>query len=384
MCSLIGGEIVSQENKKDKRDIVRQKMIERQSEARLVRKIVLIIAIILVITVGAIAGVGYFYIKSAIQPVDPDNKKEKIVEIPIGSSSTGIGKILENNGIIKDARIFKYYVKFKNETGFMAGEYTLNPSMTIPEIINSLKTGKLQEELVFKLTIPEGKQLEQIAGIIAEKTNRSAAEVMKQLNDPSMIKSLMGKYPDLLTDDILDKDIKYPLEGYLFPATYSFYKENPTIEEIITPMLDKTVDVLDEYRIAMEERGFSVHELLTISSLIEEEATEKVDRNKIASVFYNRMETGMPLQTDPTVLYAQGEHKDKVLYKDLEIDSPYNTYKYPGLTPGPIANAGVVSIEAALVPDESDFLYFLATSTGEVLFSKTLEEHNQKKAKHIQ
>ncbi|KQL20618.1 endolytic transglycosylase MltG [Cytobacillus solani] len=375
---------MSQENKKDKRDIIRQKMIERQSEARLVRKIVLIIAIILVITVGAIAGGGYFYIKSAIQPVDPDNKKEKKIEIPIGSSSTGIGKILEKNGIIKDARVFKYYIKFKNETGFMAGEYTLNPSMTIPEIINSLKTGMLQEELVFKLTIPEGKQLEQIAGIIAEKTNRSANEVMKQLNDPSLIKSLMEKYPNLLTEDILDKDIKYPLEGYLFPATYSFYKENPTIEEIITPMLDKTVDVLDEYQIAMEERGFSVHELLTISSLIEEEATEKVDRNKIASVFYNRMETGMPLQTDPTVLYAQGEHKDKVLYKDLEIDSPYNTYKYPGLTPGPIANAGVVSIEAALVPDESDFLYFLATSTGEVLFSKTLEEHNQKKAKHIQ
>lgn len=374
---------MSQENKNDKRDIIRQKMIERQSEARLVRKIVLIIAIILVIMIGAIAGGGYFYIKSAIQPVDPDNKKEKKVEIPIGSSSTSIGKILEKNGIIKDARVFKYYVKFRNETGFMAGEYTLNPSMTIPEIINSLKTGKLEEKLVFKLTIPEGKQLDQIAGIIAEKTNRSAEEVMKQLNDPSFIKSLMEKYPSLLTEDILNKDIKYPLEGYLFPATYSFYKENPTIEEVITPMLDKTVDVLDEYRMAMEERGLSVHELLTMSSLIEEEATEKVDRNKIASVFYNRMEIGMPLQTDPTVLYAQGEHKEKVLYKDLEIDSPYNTYKYPGLTPGPIANAGVVSIEAALVPDESDFLYFLATSTGEVLFSKTLDEHNQKKAQHI-
>jgi UPF0755 protein len=378
------GKLVTQENKNEKRDIIRQKMIERQSEARLVRKIVLIISIILVIAVGAIIGGGYFYIKSAIQPADPDNKKEKQVEIPIGSSSTSIGKILEENKIIKDARVFKYYVKLKNETGFMAGNYTLNSAMTIPEIINSLKTGKLQEELAFKLIIPEGKQLEQIASIIAEKTNRNADEVMKQLNDSSFIKSLMGKYPDLLTEDILNKDIKYPLEGYLFPATYSFYKENPTIEEIISPMLDKTVDVLNEYRIAMEERGFSVHELLTMSSLIEEEATEKVDRNKIASVFYNRMETGMPLQTDPTVLYAQGEHKDKVLYKDLEIDSPYNTYKYPGLTPGPIANAGVVSIEAALVPDESDFLYFLATSTGEVLFSKTLEEHNQKKAKHIQ
>lgn len=91
----------------------------------------------------------------------------------------------------------------------------------------------------------------------------------------------------------------------------------------------------------------------------------------------------MPLQTDPTVLYAHGEHKSRVLYKDLEIDSPYNTYKYPGLTPGPIANAGVSSIEAALVPAETDYLYFLATSTGEVLFSKTLDEHNQKKAQHI-
>ncbi|MFE8696813.1 endolytic transglycosylase MltG [Cytobacillus sp. FJAT-53684] len=374
---------MSKEHKNDKKDQIRQKMIERQSEAKLVRKIVLIIAIILVITVGAAVGGGYFYIKSAIKPVNPDDKKEKQVEIPIGSSSTSIGKILEDNGIIKDARVFKYYVKLKNETGFMAGEYKLNPSMTIPDIIKSLKTGKLEEQLVFKVTIPEGKQLEQIAGIIAEKINKKPEDVFKTLNDQAFIESLMGKYPDLLTEEILNENIKYPLEGYLFPATYPFYKENPTIEEIVKPMLDKTAAVVNEYQVAMEERELTVHELLTMSSLIEEEATAKVDRDKIASVFYNRMATGMPLQTDPTVLYAQGEHKEKVLYKDLEIDSPYNTYKYPGLTPGPIANAGVMSIEAALVPDESDYLYFLATSSGEVLFSKTLDEHNQKKATHI-
>ena len=374
---------MSKEHKNDKKDQIRQKMIERQSEAKLVRKIVLIIAIILVITVGAAVGGGYFYIKSAIKPVNPDDKKEKQVEIPIGSSSTSIGKILEENGIIKDARVFKYYVKLKNETGFMAGEYKLNPSMTIPDIIKSLKTGKLEEQLVFKVTIPEGKQLEQIAGIIAEKINKKPEDVFKTLNDQAFIESLMGKYPDLLTEEILNENIKYPLEGYLFPATYPFYKEDPTIEEIVKPMLDKTAAVVNEYQVAMEERELTVHELLTMSSLIEEEATAKVDRDKIASVFYNRMATGMPLQTDPTVLYAQGEHKEKVLYKDLEIDSPYNTYKYPGLTPGPIANAGVMSIEAALVPDESDYLYFLATSSGEVLFSKTLDEHNQKKATHI-
>lgn len=305
------------------------------------------------------------------------------MEIPIGSSSTSIGKILEKSGIIKDARIFKYYVKLKNESGFMAGEYSLSPAMTLPEIIDSLKTGKISEEIVFKMTIPEGKQLDQIAGIIAEKIDQDPKAVFKQLNDKAFIDKMMDKYPDLLTDEIRNKDVKYPLEGYLFPATYPFYKEDPSVEEIVTIMLDKTVNVLKDYRTEMEEQDMTVHQLLTMASLIEEEATEKVDRDQIASVFYNRLKAGMPLQTDPTVLYAKGEHKSRVLYKDLEVDSPYNTYKHAGLTPGPIANAGTSSIEAALVPAQSDFLYFLATSTGDVLFSKTLQEHNQKKAEHI-
>ena len=330
----------------------------------------------------AVAG-SYFYLKSALEPVNPTSKSEKQIEIPIGSSASSIGKILEENGIIKDARVFKYYVKLKNETGFMAGNYALKPSMTIPEIIEKLKTGKIQEEVAFKMTIPEGKQLQQIAGIIAEKTNQNVEDIFAKLNEKKFIESLIAKYPNLLTEDIFDPNIKYPLEGYLFPATYPFYKENPSIEEIVSVMLDKTNSVINEYRTEIEEQDMTVHQVLTMSSLIEEEATEKVDRHQIASVFYNRLKIGMPLQTDPTVLYAQGEHKDRVLYKDLEIDSPYNTYKYPGLTPGPIANAGVTSIEAALFPEETDFLYFLATPTGEVLFSKTLDEHNIKKAQHI-
>lgn len=372
------------EENKSKKEYMREKMMERQHEAKIVRKIVFIISIVIFLIVGGTITGGYFYIKGALQPVDPSNKKEKVVEIPIGSSVTGIAQILEDNGIIKDAKVFKYYVKFKNEAGFMAGEYALTPAMTFPEIINSLKTGKIMEEVVFKITIPEGKQLKEIATIIGEKTDHDGEEVFKQLNNEEFIRKLMQKYPNILTEEIFAEDIKYPLEGYLFPATYPYYKEEPTIEEIVSVMLEKTEEVIDEYTGPMLDMEYTPHKLLTMASLIEEEATEQVERDQIASVFYNRIDVGMPLQTDPTVLYAHGEHKDRVLYKDLEIQDPYNTYVITGLTPGPIANAGVSSIEAALHPAETDYLYFLATGTGEVLFSKTLDEHNQKKAEHIQ
>ncbi len=377
------GNYLTLENKNEKKEYIRQKMLEKQGEAKVVRKIVLIVTIAIFIIAGSLTLGGYIYIKSALKPLDKNDNKNISVEIPIGSSTSGIAQILEDKGVIKNAHIFKYYVKFRNESGFMAGEYKLKPSMTLPQIINRLKTGKLMEKVVFKMTIPEGKQLDQIADIIAEKTNRDPDEIFKQLNDKKYIKSLMDKYPSLLTEEILDENIKYPLEGYLFPATYPFYKENPTLDEMVTYMLDKTSEVINEQMGLMEKKKLTAHEVLTMASLIEEEATEKVDRDQISSVFYNRLKLNMPLQTDPTVLYAQGKHKERVVYKDLEVDDPYNTYKNVGLTPGPISNAGEISIEAAINPAKTDFLYFLATADGEVLFSKTLDEHNDKKAQHI-
>lgn len=239
------------------------------------------------------------------------------------------------------------------------------------------------QDVVMKITIPEGKQLSQISGIIGEKTQQDPEEVFKQLNDKEFVKKMMGKYPDILTEEILNEKVKYPLEGYLFPATYPFYSDKPTVEEIVNIMLTKTKEVLGEYSGQMEEKQMTPHQVMTMASLIEEEATEKADRDKIASVFYNRIEIDMPLQTDPTVLYAHGEHKDRVFYKDLEIDDPYNTYKNAGLPPGPIANPGVMSIEATLAPEDTDYLFFLATSTGDVIFTKTLAEHNREVAKHI-
>ncbi|WP_163101845.1 endolytic transglycosylase MltG [Peribacillus alkalitolerans] len=366
-----------------KKDFMLKKLSERRSEAKVVRKIVLITSLIIFLVIcGSAAGI-YAYVNSALKPVNPEDESLKSVEIPIGSSVSGISNILEENGIIKDARVFKYYIKFRNEAGFQAGEYKLSPSMTFKEILASIKSGKIMQEAVLKMTIPEGKQLTQIAGIIAEKTGKDAEDLLAEMNSKAFVEKMQTQFPDLITDEVFNKNIKFSLEGYLFPATYEFFEENPTTEQIVNVMLKKTNEVLVEYQGVMEEKEYTPHKLLTMASLIEEEATEKVEREKISSVFYNRIDVGMPLQTDPTVLYALGGHKDRVLYKDLEVDSPYNTYKVKGLPPGPIANAGASSIEAALQPADTDFLYFLATSTGEVIFTKTLDEHNREKAKHI-
>ena len=369
--------------KDSKKDSFHSKLLEKQNEAKVVRKIVLSVFIILIIVFSGIIGGGYLYIKSALEPVDPGNQKAVKVTIPIGSSVSTISNILEKNDIIKDARVFKYYIKFKNAADFQAGEYTFNKSMTFNEIIENLQQGVLMEEAAFQVTIPEGRQIEEIASIISKNAPYSEAEILATLTDKSFIQKMKEKYPELLTDDIFAKDIKYPLEGYLYPATYPYYKDKPTIEEIIEPMIKKMSEVVGNYLPQLEEKNVSVHWFLTMASLIEEEATEKADREKISSVFYNRLEKKMPLQTDPTVLYALGQHKDRVLYKDLEVDSPYNTYQNEGLPPGPIANAGEISFNAALSPEKTDYLYFLATKEGEVIFTKTLEEHNIEKNKHI-
>jgi len=366
-----------------KKEHIRMKLLEQQGEAKLVRKIIMITIASLILLIGIVGLVGFLYINSAMKPVDPDDDTIKKVKIPIGSTVNGISTLLEEQGIIKDARVFKYYIKFRNESGFQAGEYKLSPSMPIEDIVTSIKTGKLMKEAAMKITIPEGKQLIQIADIIAGKTGEDPKKVFKKLNDKKFVNSMQEQFPQLLTSEIENEKVLYPLEGYLFPATYDFYEEKPTLETIVIEMLKKTEETLQAYEGQMDKNDYSVHEMLTFASLVEEEATAQVDRGKIASVFYNRIKEDMPLQTDPTVLYAKGSHKSRVYYKDLEVKSPYNTYKNKGLPPGPIANAGTTSIDAVLKPEKTDYLYFLATPEGEVLYSKTLADHNNKKAEHI-
>ncbi|WP_100402277.1 endolytic transglycosylase MltG [Bacillus sp. FJAT-42315] len=348
---------------------------------RLKKSIIFMIITFFLAIGGATAGI-YFFVQSALQPVDKNDQTPIPVSIPIGSSLSVIADQLEQKGVVKNAEIFKYYVKYKGEDHFQAGNYSFHRAMTIDELIEMLKTGKVVAGEV-ELAIPEGYQLSQIAEIISKETGRSQSEILKVMNDPQFIKQMIRKYPELLTEEILAEKIKYPLEGYLYPATYHYGDKKKPVKEIIEDMIKKTDSVLAQYRPSMAAKKMTAHQLLTMSSLIEKEATEKSDRRKISSVFYNRLAENMPLQTDPTVLYALGKHKSRVYYKDLKVESPYNTYKVKGLTPGPISNSGVSSVEAALNPETTDYLYFLASPAGDVYYSKTLEEHNQLKEKYI-
>lgn len=373
------------ENNKEKKIKMNKIMQEKYKEAKTVRKIVFITTSIVVLLLAGLLTGGYLYVKSALKPVDPKSEKKIKVEIPLGSGISSIAKILEDKHVIKDDLVFKYYVKFKNETEFQAGTYSFSPSMTFNEIITSLKTGRVDQDAALKIQIPEGLNLTEIAAIIAKKTDYSKKEILNTLNNKDFIKKVMESYPDLVTTDVLNENIKYPLEGYLFPATYSFDKKDEPLEDILLSMIKKTNDIMEKYQVDIHKKGMTVHQVLTLASLVEKEATNETDRKIIASVFYNRMKTGMPLQTDPTVIYAIGKHKERLTFKDYyEVEDPYNTYLHTGYPPGPIAASGEMSVEAALYPSNTDYYYFLATSDGKVLFSKTLEEHNEKYDKYIQ
>lgn len=355
---------------------------ERKKEAKLVRKIVFVSMMVVVFLFIGICVGGYWYISSALKPVDAQNDTPMTVEIPIGSTVDSITSTLAEHDIVKDARVFKYYLKFKNESDFQAGIYELTQSMTLEEITESLKSGEAYHEPLFSITIPEGLRLEKIGELVADKTDYTEEQFMETVSDPDFIASLQQTYPELITDEVVRENVRYPLEGYLFPETYPFYEENPPLQDMISQMVDEMNNEVTPYLDSMKE--LNVHEVLTFASLLELEATASTDRRKIAGVFYNRLEEEMPLQTDPTVLYALGEWKDRVVYEDLEIDNPYNTYKNAGLPPGPIAAPGLESIEATLDPKRSDYLYFLADAEdGEVYFSESLEEHERKAELYI-
>ncbi|OAH56092.1 MULTISPECIES: endolytic transglycosylase MltG [Bacillaceae] len=353
-----------------------------RKKKRLKRAVLFVLVFFLLIMVGGAAG-AYYVWQSAAKPADEISEEEVAVSIPLGSSLSSISQKLEESGVVKNATLFKYYVKYIGEGDFQAGEYILSPSMTPEEIIAALKEGKVTGLADGKISIPEGYQLTQIAEIIASATDHDPEDVMKSLNDDAFVKKMIATYPAVVTEAVLNENIRYPLEGYLYPATYEVTPGAQSVEELAEEMVAKTDEVVKSYTDQIKVSGMKIHEFLTIASLVEEEATGKTDRKKIASVFFNRMKRDMPLQTDPTILYAKGAHQDRVLYKDLEVNSPYNTYQVKGLTPGPIGNSGRDSMEAVLKPAQTDYLYFLASPAGDVYYSKTLDEHNALKQKYI-
>ncbi len=352
----------------------------------------IVIILVVILIVGIIS--AFLYIRSGLQPVDEDSTETIEMSIEQGYSASDIGDLLESEGIVKNGTMFELYLRLNSISSYQAGTYQMSPAMDFEQIARTLETGTIYEEVQYRLTVPEGYTIEEIAGQIESNTPASSDDFLELMNDEEFIDELISEYPEMLTDEIKEEDIKYALEGYLYPATYDITTEEPDLKQLVRNMLNATKEnsynlytSSPDYTITYEgeSRTLTFHEFLTFSSLIEEEATSLADRSRIASVFLNRMASvpTMPLQTDPTVLYALGEHQEVVLYEDLEVDDPYNTYIHNGLTPGPIAAPGLESVQSTLNPSDTNYYYFLADSEGNNHFAETYEEHNENREKYI-
>lgn len=338
-----------------------------------VTKIILIICATLIV-LGLAAGLfAWNYYKKGIAPVS-DKSKEIIVTVENGQSATSVLYTLEKAGLVKDVFCGKVYLKLNDVGNLQANSYILNQNMSLEQIFKIMANPTGDHVVQFSVTILDGYSLKEISGSIAEVLKIEATEVMDLLNDESFLKSLIEKYW-FITDEILQEGIKYPLEGYLYPETY-LYNSNVTLKDVIYGSLDMMDKYLTEAKDTFEARGWTAHEFLTFASIVERESLFDEDRPKIAGVFMNRLEANMLLQSDITVNYAWDRTGVDVLYKHLEIDSPYNTYKYDGLPIGPISTVSGVTMDACVNYEENEFYYFFAKQDGTVIYSRNLSEHN--------
>lgn len=381
----LGGNLLKDTNQGKKNQQLDGRLKKEQKEKSVVTKIVLSIVTVLMVLLVVLGVSAYNFYTSSIEPLDPTSEEEIQVEIPSGSSPTSIARILEENGIIKSASVFNVYTRLNNEGQFKAGYYLMSPSMTIDNVIDSLQEGgtDFPADSVERITVPEGYTITQIADIVGERTPYSAEEFMALIENEEFQQQLLTQYPALLTDVFEAEGVRYVLEGYLFPATYEFHEEM-SLEEIVQGMVAKMNEVMQQYYAQIEEQGQTVHEILTIASLVEREGLSYEDRTQIADVFYNRIEIGMPLQTDISVLYSLDTHKERVSHDDLEVDSPYNLYQNTGMGPGPFNSPSEESIRATINPADTDYLYFLADiDTQKVYFAETYQQHLEYKREYV-
>ncbi|MCI5678205.1 MAG: endolytic transglycosylase MltG [Candidatus Faecisoma sp.] len=336
--------------------------------------VIIFLVVLIILTCGSY--------KIGTSSVSKDSFEVKIT-IPKESTYLSISNLLKENNLIRSESFYKIYIKIFKPNNLKAGIYTLNQNMNVKEIVDTLEGNVKSEEIT--ITIPEGKHIEEVAEIISSKINMSKEGILLYWQNEEVLNSLIDKYW-FLTDVIKKEGIRYSLEGYFFPDTYSILKESK-IEDITYKMLDKMDEVLSKYKEEISNSKFNVHEILTLASIVEHEAILDSDRPMIAGVFINRLDKSMKLQSCATVGYAINEWKLSYNYKDLQTDSPYNTYFYEGLPIGPGNMPGELSIEAVLRPTKHDYYYFLANvndkDSKKTYYSKTYSEHRQKCVKYL-
>lgn len=328
---------------------------------RLMKLRMILIGLVVVAVVAGLA--AYQMIQWANAPAVPlsAHPPSKVVLIPDRAAFQQIATILEREGLIKSRIAFRLLGKLHEaERKIHPGEYELNPAMLPAEILGMLVAGRV---VLHPVTIPEGYTMLQIADVLAQQQITDPAEFLRLAKDAGFIQSLGLS--------------AQTLEGYLYPDTYKFPRPSPA-RDVLRAMVDRLGHVFnDELKARANDLHLTPHEVLTLASVIEKETGAGNERPQISSVFHNRLKKRIPLQSDPTVIYGLTNYDGNIHKKDLSDSSPYNTYRWAGLPPGPIASPGILSIRAALYPVPSAYLYFVSKNDGTHQFSATLTEHNK-------
>ncbi len=342
--------------------------MEDKPKSRRWLKVVVVFLLLLFLGTGGVAlGAWYIYSTGPL-PMVPETDEVVTIEVKPGWGTAQIAKVLEDEGLVRYEWLFRLGARQKELDGKLkAGEYELSPGMSMWDIMEKLARGEVVQ---YRVTVPEGLTVEQTVAVLAKH------EFFEEEKLWEAIERETETWPHI--NDEYREQAEFPLEGYLYPETYTFPR-GTSESDIVRHMLDAFERVFDQtYRERALELGYSIHEIVTLASVIEKEAMVAAERETISGVYHNRLNIGMKLDADPTVRYALKKYDGIVLYVDLEVDSPYNTYRNAGLPPGPIAAPGKGSIEAALYPADVPYFYFVAKSdgSGEHVFSRTLSEHN--------
>ncbi len=340
------------------------------------KKLIIIAIVLGIFIIGIISSIIWYI--TGLNAVKKENAETKVVEIQEGTRTEGILELLKKENLIKNKYASALYMKLNNVKGLQAGKYQLSQDMSAKDILRKIASGEVFDETV-KITFKEGKNMRWIAKTIAEETNNTEDDVYSLLKDKQYINSLIQKYW-FITTIVTNENIYYPLEGYLYPDTYIFENKDVSVKTIFNIMLNNTDKILKKYQTQINQSGLSVHQLLTIASIIELEGNDETSRYGISSVIYNRLRAKMSLGSDVTTYYAmQVDMGERNLYSsELKTANPYNTRgpNMSGKLPiGPIGNPSEESINAALNPTKSNYLYFVADSNGKIYFTSTYVEH---------
>ena len=319
---------------------------------------------ILILAVLVAAG-GWYTLQ--LGPVDRNNPEDVVVEIPQGSGASYIVELLDASGLVKNKTCAKINARIGGYNSLQANTYIFNRTMSFPKMMKAINEGDFNYISKETVEVRDGARLEQVAAAMAEKLPYTSEEILAKWSDKAYLNELISKYW-FLTDEILDKDVMYPLEGYLYADTYAV-TDSTTIEQFTEMCLDKMQEELDARKDKIDKSGWTVHKFLTLTSIVTKEARAE-DQAKVAGVFMNRLDQGMSLGSDVTVCYIYQEDRVELKQSQLDSDNPYNTRKFQGLPPGPICQVVGDAMDAVLNYEKSDNLFFFADEDGTVHYYK--------------